>query len=108
MRAGGRAARGGLESSRKGEAMSESFFQVGKSYIIRTVTMIQVGRLVGVNEQEVLLEDASWIAETDRYHDTLSNGTFREVEPFTAPVIVGRGAIVDAQEWAHPLPKTQK
>ena len=31
-----------------------SFWVVGKNYCIRTVTMIQVGTLVGIDEHEVL------------------------------------------------------
>ena len=83
-------------------------WKVGKKYIIRTVTMIQVGMLKSVGSQELVLSDASWIAYANRYHDTLKDGTFDEVEPFTDDCIVGRGSIVDAQEWHHDLPTEQQ
>lgn len=86
----------------------ESPWQVGLTYAIRTVTMIQVGRLAKVTERELVLDDASWIADTGRFHDFLKSGSVKEVEPFVLPVIVGRGAIVDATEWKHNLPNTQK
>lgn len=76
-------------------------YQVGKVYLIRTVTMIQTGRLVQVTPQELVLEDAAWIADTGRFADALAKCEFDEVEPFPdGQVIVGRGAIVDAVQIA--------
>jgi hypothetical protein len=84
-------------------------WQLGRNYIIRTVTMILAGRLIAVTSQELVLEEASWIAETDRFANTISKGILKEVEPYgDKPVLVGRGSIIDATEWVHPLPRTQK
>ena len=84
-------------------------WRIGRNYIIRTVTMILTGRLIAVTDKELVLDEASWIAETDRFADTISKGLLKEVEPYgDQPVIVGRGSIVDATEWFHPLPRTQK
>lgn len=70
---------------------------IGKIYLIRTVTMIQTGRLVAVTPQELVLEEAAWIADTGRFSDALKTGNFSEVEPFPdGQVIVGRGAVIDA------------
>jgi hypothetical protein len=78
------------------EAMDHPY-KLGKVYLIRTVTMIQTGRLVHVTPQELVLEDAAWIADTGRFADALKACEFDEVEPFPdGQVIVGRGAIVDA------------
>ena len=80
-------------------------YKIGAVYLIRTVTMIDTGRLVAVTEQELVLEDAAWIADTGRFHDALKKVEFNEVEPFMdGKVIVGRGAIIDAQE----ISKTQR
>lgn len=83
---------------------------VGKQYIVRTVTHYTTGRLVAVDQHELLFVDAAWIADTVRYADTISTGQLNEVEPYPdgLPVIVGRGSIVDATEWRHPLPRKQK
>jgi len=82
---------------------------IGKSMIIRTVTMIDTGRLVEVHDQELVLEDAAWVADTGRYADALKNGSLSEVEPYPdGRVIVGRGSIVDACEWKHELPRAMK
>jgi len=83
-------------------------FKVGESYLIRTVTMIQVGRLEAVYEQELILSSASWVADTGRFYDALKEGKLSEVEPFQNDVVIGRGAIVDLTIWTHKLPTEQK
>jgi hypothetical protein len=81
---------------------------IGKAYLIRTVTMIQTGRLVAVTPQELVLEDAAWIADTGRFANVLKTGKFNEVEPFPdGPVIVGRGAVIDAVQITV-TPREQK
>ena len=71
---------------------------IGEHYVIRTVTMIQTGILVAVHPQELVLSDAAWIADTGRWGDFLRDPNLaKEVEPFTAPVIVGRAALIDCQ-----------
>ena len=92
-----------------GEVKQESCWQVGQNYLIRTVTMILTGRLVAVTGQELVLEDAAWVADTGRFSTALQNGTLGEVEPFpVGQVIVGRGALIDACLWQHELPREQK
>jgi len=84
-------------------------WRIGEKYLIRTVTMILTGRLVEVYDQELVIEDACWIADTERWADTLRTGAVREAEPYPdGRVIVGRGALIDAAQWGHALPRTQK
>jgi hypothetical protein len=83
-------------------------WKVGTCYFIRTVTMFLVGRLVWFGDRELVLDQASWIADTGRFYDALSTGRLSEIEPFPRPVIVGRGSIIDATEWTHALPLVQK
>lgn len=84
-------------------------YKIGASYLIRTVTMIQTGRLVEVTNQELVLEDAAWIADTSRFSQSIVSGEFDEVEPFPeGRVIVGRGAIIDATEIKFSLPRKMK
>lgn len=76
---------------------------------IRTVTMAYTGRLVQVTNQELVLEDACWIADTGRFADFLSAAKLNECEPYPAGrVIIGRSALVDCCAWKHDLPRTQK
>lgn len=83
-------------------------YQIGKNYLIRTVTMIQTGKLVAVTNQELVLEDAAWIADTGRFSEALRTGDFNEIEPFVNKVIIGRGSVVDATEFNHELPRKTK
>jgi hypothetical protein len=82
---------------------------VGEKYLIRTVTMIVTGRLVSFGEQELVLEEAAWIADTGRFNHAVKTGSFNEVEPFgDNPVIVGRGSIIDATVVNWDLPRYVK
>lgn len=85
-------------------------FVVGQKYLIRTVTMTQVGKLESVTSGDLVLSGASWIADTGRFGECLSKGLFSEVEkvPGDGTCIVGRGAIVDAFSWPHALPEATK
>jgi len=85
-----------------------SAWEIGKNYLIRTVTMIDTGRLVAVTPHELVLEDAAWIADTGRFAQAVENAEFGEVEPFPAGrVVVGRGAVIDAVQ-INVLPRSQK
>ncbi len=84
------------------------FWQIGTSYFIRTVTHYLVGILVGVDEHELVLDKAAWIADTGRYSDAIKSGSFNEVEPYVGHVAVGRGGIIDATEYPFKLPLERK
>ena len=74
-------------------------WDIGKNYLIRTVTMIQTGKLVAVSSQELKLENAAWIADTGRFNEALKDvNVFKEIEPFLNPILVGRGSVIDATE----------
>lgn len=82
--------------------------KIGKSYLIRTVTMMYTGRLIDITHSDFLLEDAAWIADSGRYSEALKSGSLSEVEPYPDQVAVSRAAIVDSAEWIHDLPRDQK
>jgi len=85
-------------------------YKIGKNYLIRTVTMIYTGKLLEVFDKELIITNACWIAETERWADTCEKGIFKEVEPYpkTAKVIIGKDAILDAFEVSWKLPTEQK
>jgi len=88
-------------------------FEVGENYLIRTVTHINVGKLIKVTEKEFYLQDCSWVADTGRFANILKNGLesedSSEIEPFgEGIVIVGRGALIDMIKYNHKLPDKQK
>jgi len=75
-----------------------SFIEVGKIYLIRTVTMIYTGRVKALSDNEILLEEAAWIPETERWAQSCKDEIFREVEPYYRDVILFKGAILDMTE----------
>ena len=65
-------------------ARDDSALEIGANYLIRTVKMIDTGRLVAVTAHELVIEDAAWIADTGRFADAVAKAEFGEVEPFPA------------------------
>jgi hypothetical protein len=79
-------------------------WEIGKKYFIRTVTMHLTGELVSVANNEIVLKDAAWIADSGRFNEALKDiNKCSEVEPFQNHVIVGRGSIVDATVIQHVI-----
>ena len=84
-------------------------YQIGKTYLVQTVTHYYTGRLENVYKQELVLARAAWVANTGRFADSVKNASFVDVEfyPPRAFVIVGRGSIVSAVRIPK-LPKNQR
>jgi hypothetical protein len=76
----------------------DSFFECGKIYAFRSVTMIYVGRLVDINSKELLIDEAAWIPETERWADFVSTGAHKEAEPYKTKVILNRDSLLDSTE----------
>lgn len=71
-------------------------WQIGKEYVVRTVTMIYLGVLKSIDETELLLEDCAWIPDTSRWNEFLDGKKPNEMEPYKEDVIIGRCSILDA------------
>ena len=83
-------------------------WEIGRNYLIRTVTMIDTGKLVAVGATELVLEDTAWVADTGRFAGALQSCEFNEVEPVPeGRLIIGRGSVIDAIQIPK-LPKEQK
>ncbi len=86
--------------------------KIGKSYLIRTVTVYALGQVKRIDGDWVTLEYASYIADTGRFNDTLANGinnsSSSEVEPFVNDVVINSQSIVDYTLYEHPLPNEVK
>lgn len=84
-------------------------FQLNKNYLIRTATMIDIGRIKEIVGDFLVLDSASWIADTGRFHECLLGpGKFNEVEPFKEDVYISLASIIDATPWPYVLPRTTK
>lgn len=93
-----------------GNASCGSPWKIGQGYFIRTVTMSYTGRLTAVHEHELELSEACWIADSGRFHKALAGewDSNAEHEPFPMPIVIGRGAIIDACPLSCELPKVVK
>lgn len=74
----------------------QEFWEIGKDYCVRTVTMIYIGVLKNLNGQELLLEDVAWVPDTSRWNEFVRGKEPHEMEPYENDVIISRGAILDA------------
>lgn len=83
-------------------------FSIGDALLIRTVTMIQLGRVKSIGPDFIVLEDGGWVADTARFSETLERGTLNEFERAPSWFLVGRGAIVDVFPWKHEIPQSSK
>lgn len=84
-------------------------YEVGKAYLVQTVTQYRVGKLVQVTDQELVLEGGGWMADTGRFNECIASGKYSEFEPVgDRRHIIGRGAIVAVDEWSHILPEDVK
>ena len=90
--------------------VKNSAFVTGENYLIRTVTMIYTGKLTKVFDKELVIINAAWIPETERWADTVANGKFKEIEPYpdNSEVILNREAILDITKVYWELPRGQK
>lgn len=86
------------ESKQPNQQSRKTFLEVSKVYAFRTITMIYTGRLIGVSDQEFLIDEAAWIPETERWADFVDTGAHKEAEPYKRPVVLSRGAILDITE----------
>lgn len=75
----------------------EDKFELGKPYVIQTVTAFYKGVLTHVDDKEFTLVDCSWVADTGRFNEFVNDDSkVNEEEPFAkeTKVYIGRGALV--------------
>ena len=89
------------------EKSKDNPFEIGKAYLIRTVTYHQVGILKEIQGDFLIFKDASWMADSGRFSNYLTKGSFNEVE-YVGPMMINRTAIVDAFPFDHKLPRETK
>lgn len=97
-----------VEALNKPKKEAKHPLEIGKNYFIRSVTHYYTGRLTAIVGQWLVLEEASWIADTGRFHDFLKDGKCNEYESFVAPVRIPIGGIIDITDWNFPLFRGQK
>lgn len=80
-----------------------SFYEVGEDYVLRTVTMIYLGKLKTETEDAIILEDCAWIPDTSRWSEFLQGKSPKEMEPYQEDVIVYKGALLDATKMKQKI-----
>ena len=80
---------------------------VGRKLFIRTVTYHLVGKVKAVSGSLMELSEASWVADSGRFHEAIKSGTLNEVEP-VGKCWVNVNSVTDMFPWEHPLPKEAK
>ena len=81
-------------------------FVVGETWVFRCVTNYLVGRIAQIYPMWIVLEDASWIPDTGRWHEFMAQGRASEVEPCPdGKWVIAAGAVVDCGPWPHKLPR---
>lgn len=78
--------------------------EIGKAYLFRSVTYHLIGKVVAVTDTDIVLEQASWLADSGRFSECLATGKVNENEPIPGRHIVFRGGLIDAAEWVHGTP----
>lgn len=86
---------------------AKGLFRVGEKMLFRTVTYHVLGRITARDGDFVALQDASWVADSGRFHEALENGTLSEVE-YAGVAYVNLSAVTDAYPWPHVLPSSSK
>ena len=91
-------------------SLKDSPLVIGENYLVRTITMIYTGKLIKVYGKELVFVETAWIPETERWADTVANGTFKEVEPYPkdSEVIINKETILDMTKVDWKLPREQK
>lgn len=87
-----------------GKSESEhEFYEPGKAYVVRTVTMIYLGRLKSMNKDELIFEECAWIPDTSRWNEFLTGKRPNEMEPYKYDVLISRSAILDVTQYKEEI-----
>jgi len=79
---------------------------VGRKYFFRTVTYHLVGKVEQQIGNFLKLSNASWIADSGRFANAISDGKLKEVEP-VGVAFINLTTVVDFFPWTHELPTKQ-
>jgi hypothetical protein len=80
-----------------------STYEPGKVYVIRTVTMIYLGKIKEEHQDHLVLSEAAWIADTGRWNEFLKGQKPSEMEPYMNDVKVYKGGFLDSTEMTSEI-----
>ena len=82
-------------------------FNVGEKVFIRTVTFHLLGKIAEREGDWLKLEEASWVADSGRFHKAIEGGVLSEVE-HVGTAYVNLATATDIFPWTHELPTASK
>ncbi len=99
-----------MKKAKAAAPKAKKLLVAGNNYFVQTITHYYTGRLVRIEPDSLVLDNAAWIADTGRFAGFLANGTANEVEPFPPELETGipKSAIINVCAWKHALPNVQK
>lgn len=82
---------------------------IGNPVFVRTCVHYYLGRLIYVDERDIVLTRATWVAVTSRWGALWATGKWEpeaefEIFPPQIPVAVNRLTVADIMVWPHALP----
>jgi hypothetical protein len=84
----------------------------GNNVFLRTVTYHYIGRVIGAKDGWLMLEGASWVADSGRFSVALKDGfsaiSENEKYPGAGRTDIRIDTIVEAVPWDHELPTATK
>jgi hypothetical protein len=98
------------ESLKEGSLKEERLLEVGKNYMVQTVTNYFIGKLRKNTKNEIALSQCSWIPDTGVYSTALISGIFEEVEPMPDNFlnIIFKSSIINMFEVNFKIPRDKK
>ena len=91
----------GLAFGENKQTASESYYEVGKDYNLMTVLGWYKGKLERITDKELVLKDASWVSESERFSEYAADSSnVKEEEPFpeNTRMIVERTSLIGGFE----------
>ena len=99
-------------SEREEKSSSDSLFEIGEKYFIRTVTYHAIGKCVDIVDGFVFLDEAMWVADSGRLSNALKEGMDKqssaELEVFPSTLRINISSIVDFTEYEPKIILLQK
>lgn len=80
---------------------------IGGKWFFRTVTYHLIGEVKKIVGRFAFMKNASWIADSGRFMNTIKEGTLSEVEP-VGDAFINLDTVVDFFPWKFKLPTEQK
>jgi len=80
---------------------------IGANYVVRTVTIACIGKLVGISHLGantfLHFDHYTWVADFGDFKQSLKTGKLQKADTLPGVILVAVAPIVDIHAWDHPL-----